>query len=51
MLALFTVGPSHAMISNTSWWRAGIEMSALGGIVAAAAFASGAAVAALVGTR
>lgn len=51
MLALFTVGASRAMISNTSWWRAGMEMFVLGGIVAAAAFASGAAVAALVGTQ
>lgn len=51
MLALFTVGASRAMISNTRWWRAGMEMFVLGGIVAAAAFASGAAVAALVGTQ
>ena len=51
MLALFSVGALRSMISDASWWRAGIEMLALGAIVAGAAFASGAGVAALVGIR
>src|SRR5688572_30446145 len=49
MAALFTVGALRSMISSASWWRAGLEMFALGAIVAAVAFASGAGVAALVG--
>ena len=49
MAALFAVGASRSTISNVSWWRAGLEMFTLGAIVAAVAYASGAAVAALVG--
>jgi vacuolar iron transporter family protein len=51
MLALFTVGASRSMISSARWWRAGLEMFALGAIVAAVAFASGSVVASLMGTR
>jgi VIT1/CCC1 family predicted Fe2+/Mn2+ transporter len=50
MLSLFTVGALRAIISNVTWWRAGLEMFVLGMIVAAVAFASGAAVAAIVAT-
>jgi VIT1/CCC1 family predicted Fe2+/Mn2+ transporter len=48
MIALFTVGALRATISNVTWWRAGLEMFALGMLVAAVAFASGAAVAAII---
>jgi VIT1/CCC1 family predicted Fe2+/Mn2+ transporter len=51
MLALFTVGALRSMISNARWWRAGLEMFALGAIVAAVAFASGSIVAYLVHPR
>ena len=51
MLALFTVGALRSMISNAKWWRAGLEMFALGAIVAAVAFASGSIVAYLVDSR
>jgi VIT1/CCC1 family predicted Fe2+/Mn2+ transporter len=49
LLALFAVGASRAFIANVRWWQAGLEMLALGAAVAAAAYYSGAAVAALVG--
>jgi VIT1/CCC1 family predicted Fe2+/Mn2+ transporter len=42
ILALFTVGALRAMIENVVWWRAGLEILALGMIVAAVAFVSGA---------
>ena len=51
MLGLFTIGALRAMISNATWWRAGLEMFTLGMIVAAVAFGSGAAVATLVGAE
>ena len=41
MLALFTVGALRSLISNARWWLAGLEIFALGAIVAAVAFASG----------
>lgn len=47
LLALFGVGASRALIANVPWWRGGFEMLALGAIVAAAAYYSGAAVAAM----
>ena len=47
MLALFAVGATRSMISMVTWWRAGLEMLALGMIVAAVAYASGAGVAAV----
>ncbi len=49
LLALFAVGASRSLIANVRWWIGGAEMLALGGVVAAIAYASGAAVAALVG--
>jgi VIT1/CCC1 family predicted Fe2+/Mn2+ transporter len=49
MVSLFAIGASRAMISNVSWWRAGLEMFGLGAVVAGVAFASGAAVAAVIG--
>jgi VIT1/CCC1 family predicted Fe2+/Mn2+ transporter len=49
LLSLFTVGALRALIANIRWWRAGLEMFALGAIVAAVAYGSGALVATLVG--
>jgi VIT1/CCC1 family predicted Fe2+/Mn2+ transporter len=49
LAALFAVGASRASVANVRWWRAGVEMLALGTIVAAVAYASGAAVAGLLG--
>jgi VIT1/CCC1 family predicted Fe2+/Mn2+ transporter len=45
LTALFVVGASRALIANVRWWRAGMEMLALGAVVAALAYASGAVVA------
>ncbi len=49
LLALFAVGASRALIANVRWWRGGLEMLALGAIVAAVAYGSGALVAGIVG--
>ena len=48
LLAMFGVGASRARIANVRWWKAGLEMLALGAIVAALAYGSGALVAAIV---
>jgi VIT1/CCC1 family predicted Fe2+/Mn2+ transporter len=48
LLALFVVGASRALIANVRWWRAGTEMLALGAVVAAVAYGSGAIVASVV---
>ena len=45
--ALFTVGALRALVTIDRWWVAGLEMLLLGVAVAAAAYASGAAVARL----
>jgi vacuolar iron transporter family protein len=47
-LAMFSVGASRAWIANVRWWKAGLEMMALGALVAALAYASGSLVAAVV---
>jgi VIT1/CCC1 family predicted Fe2+/Mn2+ transporter len=47
-VAMFVVGASRASIANVRWWKAGLEMSGLGAVVAAFAYGSGAVVAALV---
>jgi VIT1/CCC1 family predicted Fe2+/Mn2+ transporter len=49
LAGLFAVGASRALIGNVRWWKGGIEMSSLGGLVAALAYGSGALVAGLVG--
>jgi VIT1/CCC1 family predicted Fe2+/Mn2+ transporter len=49
LAALFGVGASRAAVTMDRWWTAGLEMLTLGVIVAAAAYGSGALVAALVG--
>ena len=48
LLAMFGVGAARAWIANVRWWRAGGEMLALGAVVAAIAYASGAFIARLV---
>lgn len=48
LVTLFAVGASRALITNARWWVTGLEMLALGAIVAAVAYGSGAIVAALV---
>jgi VIT1/CCC1 family predicted Fe2+/Mn2+ transporter len=45
LVALFAIGASRALISRVRWWVAGLEMLALGALVAAVAFASGAMIA------
>ena len=49
LMALFGVGASRALVANVRWWRGGLEMLGLGGVVAAVAYFSGAFVAKLVG--
>jgi VIT1/CCC1 family predicted Fe2+/Mn2+ transporter len=49
-LALFAVGAARGAVTATRWWRAGLEMLALGIVVAAAAFGAGALVASVVGS-
>jgi vacuolar iron transporter family protein len=48
--AMFAIGAARALISNMTWWRAGSEMLGLGAVVTAVAYASGALIAAIVGT-
>jgi VIT1/CCC1 family predicted Fe2+/Mn2+ transporter len=48
LLAMFAVGASRALIANVRWWKAGLEMLALGAIVAGLAYGSGAVVAEMV---
>jgi VIT1/CCC1 family predicted Fe2+/Mn2+ transporter len=47
MAALFGVGVARAAVTQDRWWRTGLEMLMLGGIVAAAAYGAGALVAGL----
>jgi VIT1/CCC1 family predicted Fe2+/Mn2+ transporter len=49
MAALFGVGVARAAVTQDRWWRTGLEMLMLGGVVAVAAYGAGALVAALVG--
>ena len=48
MGALFGVGLARAAITRDRWWKSGLEMLALGGVVAVAAYAAGALVARVV---
>ena len=48
-LAMFVVGATRALIANVRWWKAGLEMSGLGVVVAALAYASGGVAAAFLG--
>jgi vacuolar iron transporter family protein len=49
--ALFVVGALRSLVTIDRWWYAGLEMLCLGALVAAAAFGSGALVAALLAGR
>jgi VIT1/CCC1 family predicted Fe2+/Mn2+ transporter len=49
LVTMFVVGALRSTISVTRWWRGGLEMFALGGVVAAVAYWSGAFVAGLLG--
>jgi VIT1/CCC1 family predicted Fe2+/Mn2+ transporter len=42
---LFAVGAARSLVTVDVWWRTGLEMLALGLLVAAAGFAAGAVVA------
>jgi vacuolar iron transporter family protein len=48
LIALFTVGSLRSLVTVDRWWTAGLEMLGLGVLVAAAAYACGAVVAAVV---
>ena len=48
MASLFGVGVARAAVTRDRWWRTGLEMLMLGGIVAVAAYVAGAVVAAIV---
>jgi vacuolar iron transporter family protein len=48
-LAMFGIGALRSAISTVRWWAGGIEMIALGGVVAFVAYWSGAVVAGFVG--
>ncbi|MBM3821091.1 MAG: hypothetical protein FJW14_19035 [Acidimicrobiia bacterium] len=47
MASLFGVGVARAAITRDRWWKTGLEMLALGGLVAAAAYGAGAVVGAV----
>jgi VIT1/CCC1 family predicted Fe2+/Mn2+ transporter len=51
LAALFGVGASRALVTRVRWWTGGLEMFALGAVVAAVAYATGAFVASLTGVR
>jgi VIT1/CCC1 family predicted Fe2+/Mn2+ transporter len=48
LMALFSVGAARASVTRDDWWRTGLEMLTLGGIVALAAYGAGALGAAIV---
>ena len=49
LAAMFAIGASRAFISRIRWWMGGLEMLALGTVVAALAYGSGRLVASLLG--
>jgi VIT1/CCC1 family predicted Fe2+/Mn2+ transporter len=49
LITLFAVGASRTVITIDRWWTAGLEMTALGAAVAAAAYGAGFVVGGLVG--
>jgi VIT1/CCC1 family predicted Fe2+/Mn2+ transporter len=49
LAALFGVGASRALVTADRWWKGGVEMLALGAVVAASAYGAGALVVAVVG--
>ncbi len=48
MASLFSVGVARGAVTRDRWWRTGLEMLLLGGVVAIAAYGTGALVAAIV---
>ena len=48
MASLFSVGVARGAVTRDRWWRTGFEMLLLGGVVAIAAYGTGALVAAIV---
>ena len=48
MASLFAVGVARAAVTRDRWWRTGLEMLMLGGVVAVAAYGAGALVAAVI---
>ncbi len=48
MASLFSVGVARGVVTRDRWWRTGFEMLLLGGVVAVAAYGTGALVAAIV---
>jgi len=42
MAALFAVGAARAVLTRDRWWKSGLEMLGLGGVVALAAYGAGA---------
>ena len=50
-VALFAVGASRSAVTLDRWWSAGLEISLLGIVVAAAAYGSGALVAEMVASH
>ena len=46
MASLFSVGAARAAVTRDRWWRTGLEVLALGGLVALAAYGAGAGIAA-----
>jgi VIT1/CCC1 family predicted Fe2+/Mn2+ transporter len=49
LLTMFAIGASRALIASVQWWKAGVEMLALGSVVAGLAYGVGRSMAALVG--
>ena len=49
LITLFAMGASRAIVTVDRWWTAGLEMLTLGIVVAAAAYGSGALLAAILG--
>jgi vacuolar iron transporter family protein len=51
LAALFGVGAARALVTADRWWRTGLEMLALGALVAASAYGAGAVVSTVIGLR
>jgi VIT1/CCC1 family predicted Fe2+/Mn2+ transporter len=49
LFALFAVGAARGFVTDSRWWRAGLEVLALGALAGAAAFAAGATIARALG--
>lgn len=49
LVTLFAVGAARGFVTNSRWWRAGLEVLALGALAGAVAFGAGAAIAGAIG--